>query len=209
MLPRRLVLLLACLLLVAGCGGKSKIEKAEKAVSTEFHGADCKKGSNGWDYECEQADGRKFGLKMNGSMPRFASAAVAANEPLPALPGHEAEGPFTERAYAICADRRRMLNELQQDRDSLTDRVMTLIMLERTKVKQLEKLSPPKDKQADFHALLSAAREVETAAVQLRTALAANGKVAARRAMRDLDDAGAVEQASAKRLGLEICGLAS
>lgn len=206
-MPLRLLFLLLVLLLAGGCGGKSKTAKAEEAVSTEFHGADCKKGSNGWDYECKQADGRKFGLKMNGSMPRFASAAVAADEPLPAAPGHEAEGPFDERAYAICADRRRMLAALQQDRDSLADRVMTVIVLERTKLEQLAKLTPPKEQEAEFHALLSAAREVEAAAVELRTALAGRDRKAARRAMRDLDEAGGAEQASAKRLDLEICGL--
>jgi hypothetical protein len=209
LMPRRLVppLLLLVVLLAAGCG-KSKTAKVEKAVSTEFNGADCKKGSNGWDYECRQPGGKKFGLKVEGSQPRFASAAVPAGEPLPAAPGHEAEGPFDERAFAICADRRRMLRALEQDRDSLTDRVMTLILLERSKVKQLAKLTPPEEKEAEFHALLSAAREVEAAAVQLRTALAGGDRKAARRAMRDLDDAGAAEQQSAKRLGLPICALA-
>jgi hypothetical protein len=209
-MPRRLVppLLLVVVLLVAGCG-KSKTAKVEKAVSTEFNGADCKKGSNGWDYECRQPGGKKFGLKVEGSQPRFASAAVPAGEPLPAVPGHEAEGPFDERAFAICADRRRMLRGLEQDRDSLADRVMTLILLERSKVKLLAKLTPPKEKEAEFHALLSAGREVEAAAVQLRTAVAGRDRTSARRAMRDLDDAGAAEQQAASRLNLPICALSS
>jgi hypothetical protein len=102
-----------------------------------------------------------------------------------------------------------MLRALEQDRDSLVDRVMTLILLERSKVKQLAKLTPPDEKEAEFHALLSAAREVEAAAVQLRTALAGRDWSAARRAMRDLDDAGAAERQAASRLDLPICALSA
>ena len=211
---------LSVAVILAGCGGGGKMsaDALAKFVDTkidttrEMSKVRCTKGVAGWDYVCAYDDTRhpngrmKMALNVDAKRPTEGSGAVPVGDLLPPAPFREPMGreEFVAKANALCAGRSELIRAVPKARDraTLLVRAELLTRIQRSYVRDLSELRPPRDRQQAYDRLWDGAAVILRGMQGFRGAVAERHQAEAVRTAAIAQQGGREYDAAAAELGL-------